>query len=249
MYKVSNLLKSLKKAGWTHVYSRLQDGVCPTQAKVSKAKKRLPEDPGLTDVLRQRKRLKSSKPLGCKMMSQGSTGPTVIIATPDALRYATPEEVITALTRPPMDIQGDEYKDYIENVLGIAGELYKLLENDVEILRFKTKKNDERCEELSLERKRIDADHTNIMHILDEISIGKSPTAFSCAKELEESIRGRYKFCHRALQDIHEELGDLNKWNTEAISRKDAISQVFYWAKEQQAELAKMEQTKLVTDA
>ena len=79
------------------------------------------------------------------------------------------------------------------------------------------------------------------MHILYELSNGKNPMAFSYAKELEESIRGRYKFCHRALQDIHDELGDLNKWNTEAANRKDAIAQVFYWAREQQAEIAKAE--------
>ena len=235
MYRASQLCKILRRSRWACTNGQLQEAHLghKENADFRKCNIEAPHKPVTPQKINDPEDLVPRK---YKVMSHG---PTVIIATPDALRYASPEEVITALTRPPMDILKDDYVDYIKNVLGIAGELYKLLEKDVEMLSFKTKRNDEKCEELSRERKRIDADHTNIMHILDELSSNGETGAFTYAKELEESIRGRYKFCHRALQDIHDELGDLNRLNMEAINRKNAIAQVFYWAREEQAELAK----------
>lgn len=155
--------------------------------------------------------------------------PTVIIATPAELRYASPETIILALARPPDGLTIEEYKQHLENVRGIASQLVVQCKLEDHQLSMRMNRNEYCFQAIRKIREDIHKDHTSLMVMQDALKHKKIPRATLEVKKMQSSIKRRFRFCLNFLRDIYDDIGSINDAKIKANCKKQAIHDVSAW--------------------
>ena len=155
--------------------------------------------------------------------------PTVIIATPTGLRYASPEAIILALARPPEGLTMEEYKQHLENVRNIAAQMKVQCNLEEHQLAMRMNRNEYCFQSIKRIREDIHKDHTAMMVLQDALKHKRIPRATIEVKKMQSSIKRRFRFCLDFLRDVYDDIGSINDTRIKANCKKQAVHDVSVW--------------------
>ena len=157
------------------------------------------------------------------------TSTTVIVATPSELRFASAEDVIVGLTRPPHGLNKEEYLDHLQNVRCIAQQLDLLLQQESDVLDARSCKIEKILESTLKDKKRVKMDQTNVMKLRDLTALTNDDRIKKTVSLLQSSIRPRLKSTLNLLKSHYADLDQLHIEVRALRRRKEAVKTVFKW--------------------
>ena len=157
------------------------------------------------------------------------TSTTVIVATPSELRFASAEDVIVGLTRPPHGLSNEEYLDHLQNVRSIAQQLDLLLVQESDVLEARSCKIEKILESTLKDKKRVKTDQTNVMKLRDLTALSDDDRIKKTVSMLQSSIRPRLKSVLNLLKSHYSDLDQLHVEVRALRRRQEAVKTVLKW--------------------